>query len=131
MCARQRRFAEAQDWLKKVNELVNLQEFHSFVMLQLRAEVELAYVDGRWGESIEACQSLIDISQRSGHRWEWARRLIDLADALIQRDKPGDKERARQHLHQSLDMFTEMGASGYMDVVQERLQALSSLEDEI
>ena len=58
------------------------------------------------------------------NRWEWARRLIDLADALIQRDEPGDQELARQHLQQSLDMFTEMGAPGYIKVLEERMENL-------
>ena len=33
----------------------------------------------------------------------------------------GDLERARQTYQQSLDMFTEMGAPGYIKVLEERL----------
>ena len=62
------------------------------------------------------------ISKKSGHRWRWARRLIDLGDALIGRDKPGDLERARETYQQSLDMFSEMGAPGYVEVLEERLE---------
>jgi tetratricopeptide (TPR) repeat protein len=124
VCARKKQFDQAKGWLAKVKEHNNLLEFDGTKMLQLRAEVELAFADRRWGEAVAACQSLIEICQRTGHRWEWARRLIDLGDALVQRDEPGDQEQARQHLQQSLEMFTEMGADGYVDVVQERLHAL-------
>jgi hypothetical protein len=47
-----------------------------------------------------------------------------LADALIHREEPGDQELARQHLQQSLDMFTEMGAPGYIKVLEERMENL-------
>lgn len=41
---------------------------------------------------------------------KWARKLIDLGDAFIGRDGPGDLERAVGAYQQSLEMFTEMGA---------------------
>ena len=40
------------------------------------------------------------------------------------RNEPGDLERARDIYKQSLDMFTEMGASGYIKVLEERLANL-------
>ena len=41
--------------------------------------------------------------------------------ALVGRNEPGDLERARETYQQSLDMFTEMGAPGYIKVLEERL----------
>ena len=124
VCARQRQFELARDWLAKVKEHQNLLKYDGFIMRKLLAEVELAFAEESWGESIAACQSLIEICQRTGYRWEWARRLIDLADAFMQRDEPGDQELARQNLQQSLDMFTEMGAPGYIKVLEERMEYL-------
>ena len=126
VCTRQKHFDEVHDWIAEEKDLQKLQEFDSYKMLKLRTDVELTFADGRWVEAVTACQALIEICQRTGHRWELARRLIDLADALAQRAEPGDQEIARQHLRQSLDMFTQMGAPGYVKVVQERLQALDS-----
>jgi len=126
--ARQRQFERAKCWLVKVKEHKNLLEFDSIKMLQQRAEIELAFADERWGEAINACHALIEICKRTGYRWEWARRLIDLGDALIQRDGTGDRERARQHLDNSLQMFTDMAASGYVNVIQERLKHLDSYD---
>jgi len=51
----------------------------------------------------------------------WARSLIDLGDALLGRNEPGNHERARQTYRESLDMFTEMGAPGYIKVLEKRL----------
>ena len=36
----------------------------------------------------------------------------------------GDKERARKIYQQSMDMITEMGAPGYIKVLEERLEEL-------
>jgi hypothetical protein len=42
--------------------------------------------------------------------------------ALVGRNEPGDLERAWETYQQSLDMFTEMGAPGYIQVLEERLK---------
>jgi class 3 adenylate cyclase/tetratricopeptide (TPR) repeat protein len=124
--ARQGQFVEARDWLAKVKAHQKLQRYEGFKIQQMFGEFEIAFAERHWGETIRVCESLIEICQRTGHRWELARRLIDLADALAQRAEPGDQKIARQHLRQSLDLFTQMGAPGYVKVVQERLQALDS-----
>jgi tetratricopeptide (TPR) repeat protein len=131
LCARQRRFSDVRVWQIKLDEDLKESSGNGVEMLKMWVEVELACADRRWGEAIAACHALIEICQRTGHRWEWARRLIDLGDALIQRNEPGDHEQARQHLQQSLEMFTEMGADGYVNVIQERLQVLNSSEIKI
>jgi hypothetical protein len=38
--------------------------------------------------------------------------------------KPGDQDRAQEPYQQSLNMFTEMGAPGYIKVLEERLGIL-------
>jgi hypothetical protein len=44
------------------------------------------------------------------------------------RDLPGDREGAEQVYRQSLEMFTEMGAAGYIQVLEERLEIKASWE---
>ena len=51
----------------------------------------------------------------------------DLGDALVARNEPGDLERAQEAYRQSLDMFTEMGAPGYIKVLEERLEDLKGV----
>ena len=87
-------------------------------------ELEFAFAEKRWEEAVSLCENQIGGYQFVGLRWEWARRLIDLGDALIGRNEPGDLERAQETYQQSLDMFTEMGAPGYIKVLEERLADL-------
>jgi hypothetical protein len=68
----------------------------------------------------------MELLRDHGYRWGWARRLIDLGDALVGRGQPGDLKRAQQVYQQSLEMFTEMGAPGYSEVLNPRLAALSN-----
>jgi hypothetical protein len=107
------------------NHLTQTQrEVNSYRELRSRAEFEIALTEGRWPEAVAACETSIKIFQDSGYRWGYARRLIDLGDALLGRDEPGDPERAREVYQQSLDMFTEMGAPSYVQMLEERLEEL-------
>jgi tetratricopeptide (TPR) repeat protein len=92
-----------------------------FRVLRPNTEIDLAPAEVRWNEAIEASKKSIEINKNYGHRWGWARRLIDLGDALLGRHAPGDLEQARQTYQQSLDMFTEMAAPGYIKVLEDRL----------
>jgi tetratricopeptide (TPR) repeat protein len=87
----------------------------------LRAKAELALVEEHWYKAISTWQILIDIYRTGGYRWLWARHLIDLGDALLSQNGPGDREGAQQAYRQSLEMFTEMGAPGYVKVLEQRL----------
>jgi tetratricopeptide (TPR) repeat protein len=84
-------------------------------------EYEFAIAEGRWGEAITASESLFENYQRGGYRYRSTRQLINLGDALVGRNEPGDLDRARETYQQSLNMFTEMGAPGYVKVLEERL----------
>jgi tetratricopeptide (TPR) repeat protein len=120
--ARKGQRQEAQNHLASVlqeygPDLTKLQQSY-----RLQAEMELALAEERWDEALAACQALIDNFQAGGYRWYWARQLIDRGDALLKRDGPGDREAAEQAYRQSLEMFTEMGAPGYVRVLEERLE---------
>jgi len=68
----------------------------------------------------------VDIYKHGEYRWEWARQLIDLGDALIGRDGPGDREKAQETYQQSLNLFKEMGARGYIKVVNASLDGITA-----
>ena len=85
-------------------------------------DFEIAFAKENWTEALIACEKSLEIYQNRGYRWRWARKLIDLGDAHIGRNEPGDLDRARETYQQSLDMFTEMGAPGYIQVLEERLK---------
>jgi tetratricopeptide (TPR) repeat protein len=117
---RQGKYSEASSLLKKTEENFSEQNTNEYKVELSRARYELARAKSRWNDSIEACETFIEISQNCGEYWELARKLIDLGDAYINRDESGDLEMARDTYQQSLDMFTEMGAPGYIKVLEER-----------
>ncbi|UCD99635.1 MAG: AAA family ATPase [Chloroflexota bacterium] len=123
---RQGKITEAQDQLAYANDLLSQfpNKLDDTSSVRTRIEIELASIEQRWGKAIEICAPLIDTYKRGGYRYNWARELIDLGDALVGRAGPGDLKRARETYQQSLDMFTEMGASGYIKVLEERLGEL-------
>ena len=123
---RQGRLPEAYDLLKreigKNNFSNNLER-----LIHLEVNFEFAMAEGLWTKAIAASKSMIEISRNCGNRWGWARRLIDLGDAYLGRNEPGDLEKARKTYQQSLDMFIEMGAPGYIKVLEERLEAIGDM----
>lgn len=117
----QGRFAEAHALL--------FQLFGASPKFQLEAKANHALGERRWNRAAPATQSLINYLQSIGRRWEWARALIDLGDIYSQRNKPGDLERASDAYQQSLEMFSEMEAAGYIQVLHQRLEALRRKQD--
>lgn len=109
--------------IKDINQPSNKEE----EMYKFRAEAELARAEGDWEEAVSKYKTIVDIWQAGGYRWNWARILIDLGDVLISRNLPDDRKQALQAYRQSLEMFTEMGASGYIQVLEERLEAIGEL----
>ena len=110
----QGRFAEAHVLLADV--------YKAPPILRIGAKTIHAMAEGRWNQAASAVCSLIKLFPPIGARWDWARWLIDLGDIYAQRNQPGDLRRARETYLQALEMFTEMGAPGYIQVLEERLR---------
>jgi class 3 adenylate cyclase/tetratricopeptide (TPR) repeat protein len=84
----------------------------------------IAQTEKHWQEAIEISQSFLDHLQDSGASWYQAWNKMGLGDSLLGRDNPGDRELARQSFRQALDLFSEMGAHGYVQVLHKRLESL-------
>jgi tetratricopeptide (TPR) repeat protein len=121
LCSRQERLVEARERLAEVIDDLDQPISKQDECFRFWTEAELAREEGRWDEAVSAYQELIDIYQEGGYRWRWARQLIDLGDALIGRNGSGDRERAEKAYREALEMFTDMGAPGYVKVLEERL----------
>jgi predicted ATPase len=122
--ARKDRLMEARTQLTVANETIGEQEYNNQKVNRLEAEAELALAEKRWSEAIAALQYRMEIYRAAGFRWRWARDLIRLGHAFHQQDGLGDQERAQETYKQSLEMFTEMGATGYINALKSRLQDL-------
>ena len=64
---------------------------------------------------------------RKGYRPELAWTCCDYADSLLERNEPGDHEKAMSLLEESLTISTELGMLPLMERVQTRLEALNSV----
>jgi tetratricopeptide (TPR) repeat protein len=122
--ARQGDFTAAGEYMSQAEDHMDKTDNNGARDARACAKYELAFAKGNWREAVKQCKTMIEISKDCNYYWGWARRLIDLGDALVGRNEPGDLERARETYQQSLDMFTEMGASGYIKVLEERLARL-------
>ena len=120
--ARIDQFGKAKDILLEAEEHAYTIEDNGMVQARSSAEFELAFAEKRWNDAVKFSEKTIAIMESSKHHWKLARKLIDLGDALIGRNDSGDCERAQEIYQQSLEMFTEMGAPGYIKVVEDRLR---------
>jgi hypothetical protein len=98
--------SKAIDFHKK--SLVNTYELNLTKELFSSVDFELSCLEGQWSAAVSLCNNSLKVFQNSGHRWLLARKLVDLGEALVGRNEPGDLERAREAYQQSLDMITEM-----------------------
>ncbi|MGC9469831.1 MAG: hypothetical protein ACP5HS_14645, partial [Anaerolineae bacterium] len=85
----------------------------------------LARAEGAWDAALALARSRIDRCQKGGARWQEARWLLQVGDCLHARGGSGDQEQARQVYRQSLGLFTDMGADGYVRAVEGRLASVS------
>jgi tetratricopeptide (TPR) repeat protein len=89
-----------------------------------RAKVELAVAKKDWRGALHWLEKLYDFASGCEYRWEMARTLLEWGDVYLSRGEVGDVEQARELYRQSLDIFTHMGADGYVRVVSERIDAI-------
>jgi tetratricopeptide (TPR) repeat protein len=121
VAARMKRFGKSRQIYERAESMLSGFDGNMEKEITSNTKFELAFAEEHWGVAIAACETSLEILQGCGQIWRWARKLIDLGDALIGRNEPGDRERAQETYQQSLDMFTEMGAPGYIKVLEERL----------
>jgi tetratricopeptide (TPR) repeat protein len=125
VCARQNRIEEAILWLDRAKSEI-LPDFHDLARsLVDGAEMELAVVERRWEEAIQKSELLLEWYTRIGLRWDQAHTLIEMAEIHSLRGQPEDRERALDLYNQAREIFAEIGATGYVDIIEGRLQLLN------
>jgi hypothetical protein len=88
------------------------------------AEAHLAVAQGRWLEAMAAFEAAADGAERCGAMWLRARLLQEWAEAQLLRGEPGDRERARELLHEAKAEFEGMGVAVYAAQLEERLEQI-------
>ncbi len=85
----------------------------------------IAQAEKRWDPACNAFRTVISSSVNSGRRWHQARATMDLALAYQERGDVEDLDQVRRLLHNALDIFTQIKANGYVEIVQERLSQIA------
>jgi predicted ATPase/class 3 adenylate cyclase len=125
--SRQGLLERADHWLRKASQPTHdTHRFYNQWYIK-RAEVELAVATKDWETAIVNLQGFVKFAERHNLVWEHARSLLEWGDVCVARSAIGDLEKAKALYFQVQEMFTEMGADGYVEVVKERLDDLGSL----
>ena len=86
----------------------------------------LSQTMGRLGDAMAHFEDALAFCQRGGIRPEYAWSACDYADALVQRNSPGDPEKAMLLLHEALALSEELGMLPLMDRMRKRLDWLAT-----
>ena len=85
---------------------------------------------GRLDQAVAHFEDSLEFCRKAGYRPNLAWTGYDYADALLQRNEPGDRDKATSLLNESLSISTELGMRPLMERAQDRLDLLASAAPE-
>ena len=81
-------------------------------------QARLRVVQQDWAGAFQAFEAAEDVFSRVGFYWYGTHMRKEWAEALLARNEPEDRQRARGLLEKALTEFEEMGADGYVEQVK-------------
>jgi len=81
---------------------------------------------GRFDEAVARFEDAVTFCRKAGYRPELAWTCCDYADTLLQRNEPGDREKAVALLDESLSISSELGMRPLMERVLSRRDILGA-----
>jgi hypothetical protein len=91
----------------------------------LWAQADLLVAQKNWEEALQTFPDIIELTTEKGLRWHRSQTLVVWADAYLTRNQPGDVGKAREILEEAQSEFQDMGADGFVQMVEELLANLS------
>jgi class 3 adenylate cyclase/tetratricopeptide (TPR) repeat protein len=123
---RQGHLEKAEQWLRKASQPTqDTQRFINQWYIK-RAEIELAVAKKDWETAIFKLQGFIKFADQHTLVWEHARALLEWGDVCGARGAVEELEIAKALYVQSQEMFSNMGAVGYVKVLDDRLNELQA-----
>jgi serine phosphatase RsbU (regulator of sigma subunit) len=122
----QGRVESAKQMLTEAEAMVGANTYPVEETLLIWMKGHLAIAQDQWDEALDFFKTATKRMKDMGLRWNWARITRDWAEALITRRQPSDLEQARVLLTQCLEIFRQIGATHYAELVDERLSTLNS-----
>ncbi len=86
----------------------------------------LAQTMGDLDQAMAHFEDALDFCRRAGYRPVLALTCCDYADALLQRNEPGDREKAMSLLDEALAISSELGMRPLMERVLSRREILKA-----
>ncbi len=86
----------------------------------------LSHTMGNLSQATAHFEDSLSFCRKAGYRPELAWTCCDYADTLLQRDNPGDREKARSLLDESLTISSELGMRPLMERVLSRREILKA-----
>jgi serine phosphatase RsbU (regulator of sigma subunit)/tetratricopeptide (TPR) repeat protein len=120
--ARQGRSQEAKKMLAEARAQSKLQPSAWHEQSLRLAEAELALSDQQWDRALVEAEAVAAFQIQRGRRWTWAQTLRQWAEIHLHRGAPADLEQAQTLLREARAAFREMGATGYIDRVNDQLE---------
>lgn len=90
----------------------------------LWAQAELAVAEKNWEQAWSHYDAFYDHADRIDLSWYQNWIQVEWAQAMLMRNKPGDRENARQKLENARLDFKDMGAAGYVKILDDKLAEL-------
>jgi tetratricopeptide (TPR) repeat protein len=90
----------------------------------LWAQADLYVAEKKWDEAWMVFEKLVSMTGEKSFRWFSRQAYVDWAEALIARGEPEDITQARKMLQESLEDFKDMGADGFVNMIEDRLEAI-------
>jgi tetratricopeptide (TPR) repeat protein len=91
----------------------------------LWAQVDLLVAQKNWEEALQTFPDIIELTTEKGLRWHRSQTLVDWADAYLTRNQPEDVGKARKILEEALSEFRDMGADGFVKMIEDQLADLA------
>ena len=89
---------------------------------------QLATLVERWEDAERHFRDALDLNEKMGHRPALSQSCMNYGDMLIQRDAPGDREKARRLLLQALEAAREMGMAKVVEDCEGLLGQLGEID---
>jgi predicted ATPase/predicted Ser/Thr protein kinase len=89
------------------------------------AQAELSAAEGKWEEAWVTYEELIRFAAEINFLWNVTLAKLAWISAHLRRGEPEDLKEAKEMLTEALSGFQEMGADGFVELVQEKLNTLN------
>ena len=122
----QGRLEDAQRLLDEAREANSLQSTPINKGWLSLAEAKLRTVEEDWTKALAAFDATVEIFTKLQMRWWRARVQLDWAEMYAARGIPADSERGQALHREALSSFDEMGATYYVELIKDKLQALEA-----